>query len=83
MFSCKVCVEKDKRISSLEEQISFLRTLAHPPVNNRSIPDSVVEANGLLDAYDQQIQIESYADETLRLSEEELRERQAILDGSY
>ncbi len=80
---CKVCAEKDKRISSLEDQVAFLRALARPPVNNFIIPDNNLEANGMLDATDQQIQIQTYADATLKLSEEELRERQAILDGSY
>lgn len=83
MFRCKVCAEKDKRISSLEDQVAFLRTLTHPKVNNYVVPDNDLEANGVLDGTDRQIQIETFSDETLRLSEEEQRERQAILSGEY
>lgn len=83
MFRCRVCAEKDKRISSLEDQVAFLRDLTRPKVNNHIIPDNNLEANGVLDALDRPIEIETYAEETQRLSEEELRERAALLGGSY
>lgn len=31
MFQCKVCLEKDKRIADLKEQISQQRLLLNPP----------------------------------------------------
>jgi hypothetical protein len=81
--NCKVCAEKDKRVASLEEQIAFLRGLLHPAVDNSNIPESVQEANGILDAQDRPIEIQTYAAATIALSEEELAERDAILSGSY
>lgn len=83
MFSCKVCAEKDKRVQALESEIAFLRNLVHRPVDNARIPDSVHEANGILDAADRPIEVQTYADSVIHLTEEELRERNAILDGSY
>lgn len=82
-FTCKVCAEKDKRIASLEEQIAFLRNLAHPQVDNKTIPDHNHEANGVLDALDRPIEIETHKEVVDNLTEEERRERDALLDGSY
>lgn len=83
MFKCKVCAEKDKRAQVLESEIAFLRDLVHPKVDNSQIPDTVQEANGLLDATDKQIEIQTYADSVISLSEEELRERDQLLSGTY
>ncbi len=80
---CKVCAEKDKRISSLEDQVAFLRDLAHPRVDNENIPASNHEANGVLDALQEHITIETRADAAHNLSEEEIAEREALLGGTY
>lgn len=80
---CQVCAEKDKRVASLEEQITFLRGLVHPTVDNSYIPQANAEANDILDATTQPVRIESYADSIVLLSQEELAERDALLSGNY
>lgn len=83
MFSCKVCAEKDKRILSLENEISFLRTLVHPVINNAELPDNTLEADGVISGHDHVIEIQSRAD---ALAEEDvlaLEERNKILSGEY
>lgn len=81
--SCKVCAEKERRIASLEEQVTFLRGLVHPKVDNSYIPENNHEANEILDATQRPVQIQSYANAVITLSEEELAERDAILSGTY
>ena len=83
MFKCKVCAEKDKRAQALESEIAFLRSLVYKPVDNRGIPVSNHEANGILDALDRPLEIESHQEATLAEADDVLRERDALLSGSY
>lgn len=81
--SCKVCAEKEKRITAIEAEVLFLRSLVQPPVNNSHIPDAVQEANGILDVLDQPIQVQTHSAATLEEAEAILRERDNILSGNY
>lgn len=81
---CRVCAEKDKRIVSLEEQVTFLRGLVHPAVDNSFIPQANSEANEILDnTTAPPVRIESYADAVVLLSVEEAIERDQLLSGNY
>lgn len=92
MFKCRVCVEKDKRVSTLESEISFLRAIVHPPVPNHSLENEaqLIEADAVIGGHSTQIQISEksqFLDSYLpRLSKEEQDaaiERDALLNGSY
>lgn len=80
---CKACAVHEALAASLREEVKFLRTLAHPPVNNAFIPDSDHEANGVLGADTRQLAIVTYADSQLALSEAEQIERDSILGATY
>jgi len=80
---CKVCAEKERRVSTLESEVTFLRTLVFKPVNNERTPFSNFEANGLMDGNDQEILMESRETSRERLTDEELAERESILGASY
>lgn len=77
---CKVCEEKEKRISSLESEIQFLRNLTHRPVNNAVIPASDSELN---DIFNQNQLPSTHLQDLELLTDEELREREALLTGNY
>lgn len=49
MFACKVCLEKDKRIKDLHDEVLYLRKLSNPEINV-SIPEVVREANQIMSA---------------------------------
>ena len=80
---CKVCAEKDKRVSSLESEIAFLRNLARPSVNNNHISAIEYEADGVVSGMTDQIELQTHSQ--LREEEDELviAERDAILNGTY
>ena len=50
IFKCKVCIEKDKMIAELSNQVAILRNLAYPnhTSNEKAFMQSI-EANKLLD----------------------------------
>ncbi len=80
---CKVCKEKDKRISDLITQIEFLKDLAHTPINNKSIPDNTLEADAVISGHQESIEIQTFEKEQAAEAERILLERQALLDGNY
>lgn len=89
---CKVCVEKDKRISNLESEIVFLRTLIRPDRPKHTLENEAqsVEADAVLGGHSTQIIIDEksqYVNSYLpRLSKEDEAaaiEREALLNGSY
>jgi hypothetical protein len=89
---CKVCAEKDKRVSSLEAEITFLRSLVRPdaPKNAHRPTAEQLEADALFSGQTSQIYIDEQSrlieDPSPRLSAEEeaaVAERDAILSGSY
>lgn len=48
MFKCKICIEKDKRIEDLKEQILNLRLTLNPPprINKYELEETVVMNGG-------------------------------------
>lgn len=81
MFNCKVCLEKEKRISELKEQISYFKEVLHPKDTRVTyVPPQSAEEDVLLAGGGQeevtlpQDQIESA---------EVLAEREAMLSGTY
>jgi hypothetical protein len=78
MFKCKVCEEKDKRISDLHKQIEFLKQLASP---SSQIPLINYEANNVLNGAGND-EPELTAEEQVQLQKEK-EERDALLSGNY
>jgi hypothetical protein len=83
MWKCKACAAKSEQIDSLKNEIGFLRRLVSPPVDNQTIPDSEREVHSVLDAFERPLEIQSYNEGVVSLSEQELAERNAILSGDY
>lgn len=88
MFGCKVCIEKDKRISDLHEQISslraqlavqitFVKDLTLPPVTNSNINR---EANEVLNGGKEEPDL---TPEEIKENQRIKEERDALLSGSY
>jgi hypothetical protein len=79
---CKVCLEKDKTLAVLRDEVTFLRKqIARPEIRNAVSVE--YEADGLLSGQQDQIEIQTRQEV---LSEEDaaiLAERDAILNGSY
>lgn len=80
MFKCRVCEEKDKRVSDLKEQIEYLRNLLNPPTKKLEYvepvnlqQDMILEGGGQ-EEIDPLNNIES---------PEVLAERAAMLSGTY
>jgi hypothetical protein len=89
---CKVCAEKDKRVSSLETEIAFLRSLVRPdaPKDANRITADQLEADALFSGQTNEIIIDEQSRQLERshtqLSAEDeaaLIERDQILQGSY
>lgn len=81
---CKVCQEREQRISDLKSEIEYLRRLALPQ-NNAKIPLIELEANAMLNGTEEQIVIRSPNDENPgEPSQAEIdAEAQRILAGTY
>lgn len=48
MFSCKACVEKDKRIGDLKDEITHLRQMVHPSATPVSVQVMQREVDSIL-----------------------------------
>jgi hypothetical protein len=84
LFSCRVCAEKDKRIADLKEQIVDLKALCSP--DNSSLNDEAMtnlEADALMSAHQQIIEIPSFEEQAARAAEQEIRERDRLLNNTY
>ena len=48
MFSCKICKEKDLRISELKDQIIYFKSILNPPpkINTYELEESVMMNGG-------------------------------------
>lgn len=89
---CKVCAEKDKRVSSQETEIAFLRSLVRPdvPKDAHQVTADQLEADALFSGQTNEIIIDEESRQLERshtqLSAEDvaaLIERDQILSGSY
>jgi hypothetical protein len=78
MFACKVCLQHEKHLASLQDQIKFLKTMLAPIPH---LHPSVVEADALLSARHDQVELPDAAEEEALLAE--LSERDRILSGNF
>lgn len=83
MFKCKVCAEKDQRISDLKEQIAHLRQqIALPSNDPETVPALALEADAIMSGHQHVIEIkdtELPEDD----SDAEQLERDRILSANY
>lgn len=79
---CKICLEKDVRISELKEQISFLRSIAYPKPYS---PLVTLEANRILDGANSEIlEVDTSDNKDLQKEfEQAALEHDLILSGNY
>lgn len=77
---CKVCAEKDNRISDLKKEIEFLKRLSSP---SPTIPLLDIEASKILEGASEPVS--NIEEEVRDLSSEESIEQEAsnILMGNY
>lgn len=85
MFSCKVCAEKDRRISDLNKQIEFLKRLSQPGI---ALPILEREIDYAMDGAGREELPAIPSEPELTPEEQEKRdridrERDAILSGNY
>ena len=81
MFSCKVCLEKEKRIDELKEQIAYFKNVLHPKDTHvRYIPPQNLEEDVLLAGG---VQEEVTPPQDQLDTPEVLAEREAMLSGTY
>lgn len=74
MFDCKVCVEKEKRIADLQQQVVFFKDAAFPRATQASVTPEYLEMDRML----------SGSDEPIHIEETDLdREAASILMGSF
>lgn len=81
-FKCKVCEEKDKRISELKDNIKYLQNMLNPQASNMVN----VEANKMLDGSSLpvvEVELSSSSEDKIKEDEKILREANAILTGEY
>ena len=83
MFSCKVCAEKEKRVSDLLSEIDFLRNLVRPsaPTDYTKLPTVSLEADAIISVADHQI--ENLSPEERLRQEEIASEASRVLNGTY
>ena len=78
MFQCKICLEKNKRIEDLKEQIELLKKLAFPNNNNANAIN--VEANSIMHGSNDIIDL---TPEELARQQDIIQEQNALLYGTY
>lgn len=83
MFRCRVCEEKDRRISDLKDEISHLRVTLNPPPRPAEIRYEMEADNLLSGGNTEKIKtladIEAETAETARLQ----KEQDSLLTGNY
>jgi hypothetical protein len=57
MFKCRICEEKEKRISDLLSQVEMLKTVAYPNLNKRQLSLEDRERDHLLSGSDEMIDV--------------------------
>jgi hypothetical protein len=82
MFKCKVCAEKDARISDLKSQISHLKALVTPPTNSDPTVDQL-EADGIMNGQQYILEIPTAQDRAASTADVEQAERDRIFAGTY
>ena len=79
LFQCQVCLEKDKRIAEMQDQISYLRELANPGKLTVQIPAVHAEMDAVLSGRDAPIEVQQISEEAEALDSEAMR----ILTGNF
>ena len=77
---CKICIEKEKRIAELKEEVEFLRAMLLPNSNGKIVN---LEANNILSGSQAMIDIPEYGNDKIREQEEINREAERIMNGTY
>jgi len=77
---CKICIEKEKRIEELKEEVEFLRAMLLPNSNGKIVN---LEANNILSGSQAMIDIPEYGNDKIREQEEINREAERIMNGTY
>lgn len=87
MFKCKVCIAKDEHISDLRRQVKALESQLYSPIGPNEIPLVMEEADGIMSARQNIVEIpDSQKEEFEKLAEETddiIAERDRILSGNY
>lgn len=80
MFKCKVCLEKDSRITELKEQIQYFKSALHPPpvVHKYELEEDVVMNGGGQQVISQE-DLDKEAEENIKIQ----READGIFMGTY
>ncbi len=80
MFDCKVCKEKDSRISELKEQIQYFKSLLHPEptVRNYQMVEALEQDMVLEGGGKEEVDLEAEAIENDRVR----REQDVIFSGN-
>jgi len=84
LFRCRVCAEKDQRISDLKEQVAFLKSQLVVSNDPEHAPIGQYEADGILSAQQHVIEVptpEQFSED--RQAEAERSERERLLAGTY
>lgn len=81
MFKCKVCIEKDARISELREQVKYFRSVLNPEpkVNKYEFEADNLLNGGGTETITSVIDVEAEQKENDRIQ----REQDAIFSGNY
>lgn len=83
MFQCKICLEKDKRILDLKDEISHIRNVLNPVRPTQSLRYELEQDNLLSGANTETVKapidVESELQENLRLQ----KEQDSLLTGNY
>lgn len=79
--TCKVCLERDRLITHLQEEVKTLRSALFPsaPV----LTPELVEADAVLSGHQGEPEPTYSSDEERKQAEAELYERDALLAGNY
>ena len=81
---CKVCLEKDKTLSVLRDEVVFLRKqIARPEFSSSYVLGQELEADGIISGTTDQIEIQTHKQVLTDEQRAELAERDAILSGEY
>lgn len=82
MFKCKVCAEKDQRISDLKAQITHLQQLVTPTNSPDKIPALSLESDAILSGQQHVIRIDE-AEVPKDEADAVIAERDRILSANY
>lgn len=86
MFSCKVCIEKELRISELKDQIQYFKTVLHPEprINKYEMETDFIQDGGGREQlnFAAPISEEARAEQQKKIDEIQ-QEQDRILSGTY